>query len=329
MFELRVLNGLHQGAALPLAGELWRLGSDAAQDLALYDQGIEAQHCCLDRVDDIWTLRAEQGVIRDDEGHAFANLALTPNLAFMLGSVWLCVSSAETPWPSVPAVMVNATESGNDTETRSSVTPADASLPGEKIRSGSRLLNRTTGIVIGLLIGIGGSAWSLTRSSPPMIDPLLGRTAQSLPASNPAKPSSVAETNPDSRIRLANIQDARRQLSTMLNDRLLSGVDVQTTAEGLVLNGNLKEESLVIYQRMLKRFNDMYRSPVALLDNVSTTRNGLPFVIVQIMSGPQAHLVTADGHRLYIGDELEGLRLTHIDDQHIQFEGDRNYELSW
>lgn len=37
MFELRVLSGLHQGAALPLIGEQWLIGADAEHDLALYD----------------------------------------------------------------------------------------------------------------------------------------------------------------------------------------------------------------------------------------------------------------------------------------------------
>jgi type III secretion protein D len=32
---------------------------------------------------------------------------------------------------------------------------------------------------------------------------------------------------------------------------------------------------------------------------------------------------------LYIGDELEGLRLTRIDDKSIQFDGDRHYEVNW
>ena len=33
MYELRVLDGLHQGAALPLFGEQWSLGANADADL--------------------------------------------------------------------------------------------------------------------------------------------------------------------------------------------------------------------------------------------------------------------------------------------------------
>jgi type III secretion protein D len=131
------------------------------------------------------------------------------------------------------------------------------------------------------------------------------------------------------RIQLSSVDEARRQLNTMLSERLLSDVNVQQTAEGLALSGNLKAESQLVYQRMLQRFKDRYESPVALIDNVTATSNGLPFTIVQIMSGPHAHLVTADGHRLYVGDELAGLRLTRINDNRIQFDGERHYEVNW
>jgi type III secretion protein D len=115
----------------------------------------------------------------------------------------------------------------------------------------------------------------------------------------------------------------------MLSDRLLSDLTVLMTPDGLTINGSLQDESRLIYQRMLQQFNERYQSPVALIDNVSTSGNGLPFTVVHIMSGPQAHLVTREGRRLYIGDEYRGLRLTRIDDQRIEFEGDRRYEVHW
>ncbi|WP_443701030.1 type III secretion system inner membrane ring subunit SctD, partial [Pseudomonas sp.] len=180
----------------------------------------------------------------------------------------------------------------------------------------SRVFNRVSGVIIGLLVGIVGSAWSLTRAPTSVIEPVATSDAKTMVPSG-------------KRIPLANAEDARRQLSTMLSERMLNDVSVQQTPEGMTVSGNLKEESLLVYQRMLQRFKDRFDSPVALIDNVSTSSTGLPFVIVQIMSGPHAHLVTADGHRLYIGDELQGLRLTRIDDQRIEFDGDRHYELRW
>lgn len=39
--------------------------------------------------------------------------------------------------------------------------------------------------------------------------------------------------------------------------------------------------------------------------------------------------MTADGRRMYVGDEKDGLRLTKIDDQRLQFDGDRHIEVTW
>lgn len=321
MFELRVLSGLHQGAALPLIGDEWNIGSDAEQDLALHDPGVEQLHCQLQRDGEHWRMNAAGGQIGDQEGHQHDTAEVTPNIAFVLGSVWLCVSAAEDDWPTLPA-LIQPPPKAEQPEPE----PAPTTPPLEKVESRSRVLNRTTGIVVGVLLGIAGSAWSLTRSSGP--EPMAAAAAIQPPVQNTAKAKAIAAPT-HKKIQLVNVDDTRRQLSTMLSDRLLSEVNVQETAEGLTLSGNLKPESQVVYQRMLQRFEDRYDSPVALIDNVTASSSGLPFTIVQIMSGPHAHLVTADGHRLYVGDELNGLRLTRIDDNRIQFDGERRYEVSW
>jgi type III secretion protein D len=334
MFELRVLTGLHQGAALPLVGEQWAIGADADQDLALHDPGVEQLHCRLQREGDDWLLNAADGRIADEEGHLHASTLLTPNTAFVLGSVWLCVSPAQDPWPSVPAVIAQARPE------QPAQAEAPASAPLEKVASRSRLLNRTTGVVVGVLLGIAGSAWSLTRSTGPASDQLaISSPAQQLAqqvtqrGDQQARPSNekskTTELPAKKRIRLTSVDDVKRQLTTMLSERLLGDVSVQQTPEGLTLSGNLKPESQLVYQRMLQRFKDRYDTPVALIDSVGAGGSGLPFTIVQIMSGPHAHLVTADGRRLYVGDELAGLRLTRIDDNRIQFDGDRHYEVNW
>lgn len=328
MFELRVLTGLHQGAALPLVGEQWGIGANADQDLALHDPGVEQLHCRLQRQGEGWLLNAAEGPVADEEGHLHASTLLTPNTAFVLGSVWLCVSPAQDPWPSLPAVIPQAKSE------QTSQPEAPASAPLEKVESRSRFFNRTTGVVIGLLLGIAGSAWSLSRSAAPSSDAMaISTPAQQLAKQEPVRPSTTRGKTTDQpaskRIRLTSVDDVKRQLNTMLSERLLSDVSVEQTPEGLTLSGNLKPESQLVYQRMLQRFKDRYDTPVALIDKVAAGTSGLPFTIVQIMSGPNAHLVTADGRRLYVGDELAGLRLTHIDDNRIQFDGDRHYEVSW
>ncbi|QIQ71054.1 type III secretion system inner membrane ring subunit SctD [Pseudomonas coronafaciens] len=330
MFELRVLNGQHQGAALPLIGEQWSIGSAAQLDLALDDAGVKSLHCRLQHQDEDWLLNAEEGPVCDEEGVPQTSVKLALNSAFMLGSVWLCVSPAGDEWPAVPAVVPKQPqpESG----------PARADVPLEKVKSRSQFLNRTTGIIAGLLVGVIGSAWSLTRPTAMQMDQgpahvasavaSAGETERSAPG--PQKPWTDPASKPTAgRVRLNNADAVRHQLNSMLSDRLLTDVSIEETPEGLMLNGHLKDESLLVYQRMLQRFKDRYESPVNVLDNVGSIKNTLPFVVVQIMTGPHAHLVTADGRRVYVGDEVDGLRLTRIDDQRLQFDGDRHIEVKW
>jgi type III secretion protein D len=326
MFELRVLTGMHQGAALPLVGEQWGIGADAEQDLALYDPGVEPLHCRLQREGDDWLLNAADGPVADEEGHLHASTLLTPNTAFVVGSVWLCVSPAQDSWPLLPTVV---------TQARAEQSPhaeASVSAPVEKVKSRSRVFNRTTGIVIGILLGIASSAWSLSRSAAPASEQL-GGTTPAQQDSRQARPSTekdkTYEAPAKKRVRLTSVEDVKRQLNTMLSERLLGDVSVEQTPEGLALSGNLKPESQLVFQRMLQRFRDRFDTPVTLTDNVAARNSGLPFTIVQIISGTHAHLVTEDGRRVYVGDELDGLRLTRIDNEHIQFDGDRHYEVSW
>lgn len=316
MFELRVLTGLHQGAALPLIGDQWLIGANDTLDLALHDPGVSPFHCRLEREGDAWALNAEEGKVVDSEGHAHALTALQPNNPFVLGGVWLAVCEAEQPWPTLPAPVPEASPS--EAEQAASETAGQA-----PVKARSSLFNRVTLMVVGALIGVVGSAWSLSYSTPP--------GAHSMPRS-------VADETVQSAARPAKATDTRERLSAdqtvlklkgMLSDRLLNEVTLEETAQGLVLRGNLQDESRLVYNRMLERFNDRYHSAVTLVDEVSVGGSSLPFAIVQIMSGPQAHLVTAEGKRMYIGDELQGLRLTKIDDGRIEFEGDRHYEVNW
>ncbi|MCD5993868.1 EscD/YscD/HrpQ family type III secretion system inner membrane ring protein [Pseudomonas sp. CDFA 602] len=333
MFELRVLNGQHQGAALPLIGEQWSIGSDEQQDLALEDAGVESLHGRLQRQDDSWVLNGEQGQVCDENGNPQASLELTLNSAFMLGPVWLCVSPAGDDWPSVPAIIPPQPQTQPSPEAE----PAASAAPLRKVPSRSqKFLNRTTGIIAGLLIGVIGSAWSLTRPSPIAMDPEViqvaaARQVGSAASDTPGQvmPAASKAAKPDTRIRLADADAVRRQLNTMLSERLLTDIRIEERPEGLVLDGDVKEEALLVYQRMLQRFKDRYRSPINVLDNVSSAHNALPFVVVQIMTGPHAHLVTADGRRLYVGDEVDGLRLSRIDEHHLQFDGDRHVEVNW
>jgi type III secretion protein D len=54
-----------------------------------------------------------------------------------------------------------------------------------------------------------------------------------------------------------------------------------------------------------------------------------PFKITQIVGGPNGHVVLEDGRRLFLGDEVDGLRLVAIDNAKVIFDGQRRYEVRW
>ena len=99
LFELRVLSGLHEGAALPLFGERWSIGAHQDADLELYDPGVEARHAHLHCMDGRWTVQAQEGLLQDKGGTARAQIAdLAPGTAFSIGGIQLCVANTQSGW---------------------------------------------------------------------------------------------------------------------------------------------------------------------------------------------------------------------------------------
>lgn len=328
MFELRVLTGLHQGAALPLVGAHWLIGADDELDLALHDPSIAPRHCRLHCEGDAWTLVAENGTVVDNEGHGHPQILLQPNAPFVLGSVWLVLCEAGEPWPAVPVPVAGASAQANAVHD-----PAPTQRTAPRLRPS--FFNRITLVIMGTLVGVVGSAWSLSYHATPGETSLARPATEAAMTAEPQRPTEEARASANATNRanpqraLLSADEATKKLATMLSDRLLTDVTIEQTPKAVVLHGNLQKESQLVLKRMLQRFDDRYQSMVEIVDRVSLGGSSLPFVIVQIMSGPQAHLVTADGRRVYIGDELDGLRLTRIDDGRVEFEGDRHYEVSW
>ena len=104
LFELRVLSGLHEGAALPLFGECWSIGADQDADLELYDPGVAARHARLHGMAGRWTVQAQEGLLQDDAGTVRAQITdLAPGRAFAIGGIRLCVADTQSAWLDEPA----------------------------------------------------------------------------------------------------------------------------------------------------------------------------------------------------------------------------------
>lgn len=308
LHELRVLTGLHRGAALPLTGEQWSIGSSSSADLALYDPGIKDHHCLLQRIDDTWSLMRKEGVITDSEGHRVDEIAmLKPGTPFALNGVWLSVVSANTEWPP------------EEDE------PQDTAAPPPPVAEPQHLIaepdeprvqaTRTPRSLLGLLLLIGALVtflmallWVFNRQEP-------------LPVHQGPAPKSI----------LKDSAQVQKVLGKMLKERELQGrISVVEEKGKIYLHGRFEDDDLLqLTERMLQRFEHLYQSPLQVLSALPEAAPLLPFTVVQISSARPAHVLTSDGRRLFLGDEVGGVRLVEINDHRVIFEGDRRVELSW
>ncbi len=289
LFELRVLSGLHEGAALPLFGECWSIGAHQDADLELYDPGVAARHARLHGLAGCWTVQAQEGLLQDEAGTVRAQITdLAPGRAFAIGGIRLCVADTQSAWLDEPADAV--------------------AQPGAPVTAGSKSKWLAPGILV-LVPILMALAWQPMGTAPAL-------APQPSPASNKRQ--------------LATTAQVHQQLLKMLIERDLGNtVRLQVAADRITLGGEVGQDSLALVSRMLERFEVQFETPVAIVNQVQQTSTVLPFRIVQIIGGPKAHVVLADGRRLFFGDEVQGLRLTAIDNRRVLFEGRQRHEVNW
>ena len=291
LFELRVLSGLHEGAALPLFGECWSIGAHQDADLELYDPGVAARHARLHGMAGRWTVQAQEGLLQDDTGTVRAQIAdLAPGRAFAIGGIRLCVADTQSAWLDEPADAV--------------------AQPGASVTAGSKSKSKWLApgvlVLVPILMAL---AWQPMGSVPAL-------APQPSPASNKRQLETAAQVH--------------QQLLKMLIERDLGNtVRLQVAADRITLGGDVGQDSLALVTRMLERFEVQFETPVTIVNQVQQTSTVLPFRIVQIIGGQKAHVVLADGRRLFFGDEVQGLRLTAIDNRRVLFEGRQRHEVNW
>ena len=299
MFELRVLDGLRQGAALPLFGEQWNIGAQDDADLVLSDPGVVEHHALLRFFDANWSVQAQAQLVYAADGQAMAqipNLAL--NVPFLLGSVRLCVTLAEQPWPQPPAP-VSVVSSSPD-EPAQALKLSSISHPQQK-----RLISLV--LVMAVIIAVVGMASTGEHEAQASLMPAVA-----------------------SKHELESPSDVRQQLLKMLGERELSQrVSLQVINGQVVLSGSVSQDDVELVARMLSRFGEQFDSAVPVISRVRVRDDALPFRIVQIVGGPNGHVVLEEGSRLFVGDEVEGLRLVLIDNSKVVFDGPQRYEVLW
>ncbi|MBX8496275.1 FHA domain-containing protein [Pseudomonas cichorii] len=322
-YELRVLTGLHRGAALPLNGDQWSIGSSSGADLALYDPGIKDSHCMLRLVDSTWSLASSEGAVTDSEGHKIEGITqLEPGTPFALNGVWLSVLSANTEWPAEEdeeqpeASARDFAQALNDPELEQAYAPEPEPEPEELVAEREApALKRAPRSLLGplllagsLVVFLGALFWLVNQQEP------------APPA--PIKPS---------RIELKDATEVKKVLTKMLEERELQKRITLAEEEGKIfLHGPFDEDDLLqSTSRMLLHFDRQYKSPLQVLNALPAATAELPFTIIQISNTRLASVLTSDGRRLFLGDEVDGVRFVDINEHKVVFEGERRVEVSW
>lgn len=104
MLELRILTGLHRGAALPLEGDTIRIGSSERNDIVLLDPGMPAVATVICRSESHgWEYRSYRS--GDPGGDGFETASVANGTALAAGTRWFAgpvlIGCEEecAPWP--------------------------------------------------------------------------------------------------------------------------------------------------------------------------------------------------------------------------------------
>lgn len=308
MFELRVLTGLHRGAALPLCGNAWRIGAADDADLVLYDPGIAPYHGQLEKTADGWALSAQDGALCNAEGHTVEQIdALPPGTPFALGQIWLCIVAADTP----------------------GLTTAKRLQPQKKMFPCGTIRRRTASSY--------RVAYSYARATPAAVGQSQLSAAWRIAAGDGRQLATTGERRDACRPAAAGYPQTAQHAATARKHAAhhVAGAGTERGRESGGVSGSRHAHRTINagrskkLERMLAQLHQRYRTALSVDNRTQLKTEQLPFQIVQVTSGSRANVVTADGQRFFIGDEIDNLRLVKIDEHQIEFSGRQQITVNW
>ncbi|PHV06659.1 hypothetical protein CSQ96_15005 [Janthinobacterium sp. BJB412] len=332
MQELRILNGLHRGATLPLDAQAIHIGADESADVVMADHGIAPDHALLSPSGDGWLLTATGGAIYAADSNRPQQLVeLTPGACARLGDIWLGVAWQQAPWQAPPPLP----EAEPEFDPRAALD--DSTATGAAADAGARApaRGRTRGVwrrraagacLIAAAATLAATAYALTtRPSPPAAAPA---PATAIAADKPAAAPASASAQPGPAVAGTPALAAlfRKRLA---DAELLNRFDLSLEARAWTMRAQLDDEETARFERILNSFIKEHRITFPVSAKAVTAEAMLPFRIGQVISGANASVVTQDGARLRVGDDYRGVRLVAIQASHVTFLGKRKIEVIW
>lgn len=328
MFELRILSGLHRGATLPLIDESLSIGSSDDADVVLLDDGIASLHASLTKTEQGWLLHQDQG----DIFSAFS--LVTHTLLDLLegdfarvGPVWIAIVRADSAWENPPPMPTDDDISGSAQSAKlietelpepadsvaidSSTLQTDTTLPvrkrgkrcGRQFKRLMLIALASTAVLSAAAYAISGKTNVAGKASPLAIQPAVLALKQ---------------------------EQLRKAFKKRMSDAdLLQHLELQFGEQAWSIRADLDEEQSRRFERILKAFLLEHKVSFPVHAKLLSAEELLPFKIRQVISGTNASVVTQDGQRLFVGEELDGVRLLAVQDNRLTFAGKRKIEVSW
>ncbi len=328
MLELRILNGLHRGATLPLDAQAVNIGAGEAADVVMADHGIEDDHAHLAPHGDGWLLSSSGGAVyAADHGDAQELVELQPGECARVGDIWLCIDWQDAPWqppPPLPAPepQFDAREPADEAPAE---TPADTPVPPPRPRGHWR--RRSAGVLVAAVAAmLAATAYALTTRPPlpapvaPDVKPLAA------PGPMPKTVAAAAAAAPAVIDAAALAALFRKRLT---DAELINRFDLTLEPNDWSMQAHLDDDESARFERVLNAFIKEHNITFPVRAKAVTAEAMLPFRIGQVISGANAAVVTNDGARLYVGDDYRGVRLVAIAPSRVTFFGKRKIEVIW
>ncbi|MBB5391356.1 MULTISPECIES: FHA domain-containing protein [unclassified Herbaspirillum] len=359
MQELRILNGYHRGATLPLLdGSARLLGADEDADVVLADPGIVGRHASLALADGGWTLSALDGRIRRAESNRPTEVVqLALGALARVDHIWITVVEENVPWSDPPPEPTDSEEAVSDEAPDEPAEAADGAAAaaaganghpehpdfaaeGERVEPAPQ---DTAPQPLAQAMPAHGSEPASRRSRgykmvllPFFIaTALTGAAAYGL-TSHPKELTAEARANEAEIKRLASLPRKLPQdeLEAALRKRLaevdlLHRVMLEVDRREWTIRGALSEDDADRLQRMLTTFSKTYVIDFPINVKIGSPESMLPFRIIQVITGNDPSIVTDDGRRLYVGDEYRGMRLAAVAGNQLKFTGKHALNVSW
>ncbi|MGZ3237868.1 MAG: FHA domain-containing protein [Burkholderiaceae bacterium] len=353
MYELRVLNGLHRGATLPLDGKPHLIGANDTSDVMLADAGIAAQHAILWTTKTGWLLSAVDGAIRDAEDNlSQSEIDLTSGEMVRVGDIWLAIVEKDAPWEEPPAEPTHIQSDAIDVDNQPlapliSDEPATKASPFTIVRQRHEGRNITFSLwkkkfILIPLAGIAAvsvaAAYAMTIKSTTDVQAetvaLQSRIGSQSPMQSEANVV-LTHGQQDGKTAIAATrkltpEQLRKAFRKQLADAsLLKRLDLALGDQSWTMQGTLDDEESRRFERVLVEFLREYQIAFPVHAKVFDAEAMLPFKVRMVISGANASVVTSDGHRLYVGEAYRGVRFAAIKHNQLTFVGERKIQMNW